>query len=138
MSLCDSRGQVHFDKIEVLERQRFGVERSIQMVREENRSMGGLDGRYNWYEDADPTDAAFLAHADSVDYLPDGETAITYVGIYDEEGTALGDVGVHVSDLPEGIGTIYRVDVEDEQIVALESGPEVFQAWSRVRSETDT
>lgn len=104
----------------------------------DTRHVSDLDGQYNWYEEADPTDAAFLAHADSVNYRPDGETAIAYVAIYDEDGTVLGDVGVYVSDLPEGIDTVYGVQVEDERIVDLESGPEVFEAWSRARTGSDT
>jgi hypothetical protein len=51
--------------------------------------MDGLDGRYNWHDDADPDDAEFLAGSSSLDYLPDGETAVTYLGIYDDEGEAI-------------------------------------------------
>jgi hypothetical protein len=97
--------------------------------------MGGLDGRYNWYDDADPNDAEYLAKSSSLDYLPDGQTAVSYVGIYDDEGEAIGDVGVYVSDLPDGLGTVYRVRVENERIVELESGSEVYEAWTDARDD---
>jgi hypothetical protein len=99
--------------------------------------MGGLDGRYNWHEDADPADAEFLAGSSSLEYLPDGQTAVAYVGIYDDEGEALGDVGVYVSDLPNGLGTVYRVEVEDGRIVDLDSGSGIHEAWVRARDDYD-
>jgi len=97
--------------------------------------MGGLDGRYNWHDDADPTDAEYLTKSSSLAHLPDGQTAVAYVGIYDDEGEVIGDVGVYVSDLPDGLGTVYRVRVENQQIVELESGSEVYEAWVNARDE---
>lgn len=97
--------------------------------------MVGLDGRYNWYDDADSNDAEYLAKSSSLAHLPDGQTAVAYVCIYDAEGEAIGDVGVYVSDLPDGLGTVYRVRVENERIVELESGSEVYDAWAEARDE---
>ena len=99
--------------------------------------MSHLDGRYNWHDDAEPEAAAFLARASSVASREDGETAVAYVGLYDADGRPVGDVGVAVSELPEGLGTVYRVQVADGRIVDLESGPSVVDAWREARADAD-
>lgn len=97
--------------------------------------MDPVEGRYNWDDDTDPSEAEFLANSSSLTYLPDGKTAIAYVGIYDEQCEPVGDVGVYVSNLPNGLDTVYRVQVEDKRIVGLESGTEVYEAWAQAREE---
>ena len=87
-----------------------------------------LDGRYNWHDGVDPTRAEFLARASTLRYLADGETAINSLGIYDTDAEQIGDVGVSVSDLPDGTDAVYRVEVTDGRIVALDSGAAVVDA----------
>lgn len=95
--------------------------------------MDGLDGRYNWHDGVDPDAAAFLANADSVRTHEDGETHSGYVGIYDADGNRIGDVGVRMADLPSGFDTVYRIQVADGRIVALDAGREVTEEWLAAR-----
>lgn len=97
--------------------------------------MDGLEGRYNWHGETDPDDAEFLRGGSGPEYLPDGQTAVTYLDIYDDEGEIIGDVGVYVSDLPNGLGSVYRVEVEGERIVDLEFGQEVYEEYISVRDD---
>jgi hypothetical protein len=67
--------------------------------------VDGLDGRYNWHEDTDSEAAEFFAGLGSLDYRPDGRTAVAYIGIHERRGEAVGKVGVRVSELSDGVGT---------------------------------
>jgi hypothetical protein len=95
--------------------------------------MCGLNGRYNWHDGVDPSEAAFLARPSSLHYLPDGETAVAYIGLYDGDARSIGDVGVYVSDLPRSADTVYRVTVSDGRIVDLEWDSTVVEAWRAAR-----
>lgn len=96
--------------------------------------MTGLDGRYNWDDNADPTRATFLANPGSVRYLADGETALAYVGLYTRDAERIGEVGLTASDLPGSLHTVYRVTVAEGRIVSLESGPAVERNWRAARA----
>ena len=74
------------------------------------RRVTGLDGRYNWDDDADPTTAEFLADPGSVRYLADGRTALAYVGLYTCDAERIGEVGITASDLPGPLHAVYRVE----------------------------
>lgn len=106
-----------------------GASRKRYRRGDEATHMDGLNGRYVWDEEADPSDAEFLRGGSGVDYLPDGQTAITYLSIYDNEAEVIGSVGVYVSDLPNGLDSVYRVEVEDGRIVDLEFGQEVYEEY---------
>jgi len=97
------------------------------------RRVTGLDGRYNWDDDADPTTAEFLADPGSVRYLADGRTALAYVGLYTCDAERIGEVGITASDLPGPLHAVYRVTVTDGRIVDLESGPAVDEEWRAAR-----
>ena len=100
--------------------------------------MTGLDGRYNWDDDADPARAAFLARPGSVRYLADGETAMAYVGLYTDDAERIGEVGVASSDLPGPLDAVHRVTVADGRIVELEHGESVDRDWRAARDSDGT
>lgn len=95
-----------------------------------------LHARYSYYDDADPTDAAFLGPAYDLRSMADGETYSGEMEIYDREGKRLGTILVWEDDLPEGLKTPYRVRPNDDgEFVAVETGPAVHETFRTLGRE---